>query len=459
MPSRDSHRRAAVAALFVTVLWSSSWVIIRYGIADEELPPLTFAGLRYAAAALVLGAAVAARPAARREVRTMPPGLLRRLALLGVVFYAVTQGAQFIAIEAQPVATTSLVLSLTPLLVTGVSGRLLGEPPGANLLAGAVLVPIGAAAYLSGDLGATATGIVAAVIAVIANATASLLGRSVNRSARSTPMVTTAVSMAIGAAVLLACGLAVDGVVDISWRAVAIVTWLAVVNTAVAFTLWNRSLRHLGAGESAVINNTMLLQIALLGWLFLDETPTPLQWVGLAVVSAGIAISQLRGRPAGTRFVRLAPVDADGDWDGVMEAAIAEAERAVGHDDVPVGAVVVRDGKVIAARHNERELTGDPTAHAEILAIRDAAAVVGHWRLDDCTVVVTLEPCPMCAGAMVNARVGRLVYGATDPKAGATGSLMNLVADPRLNHRVQVISGVQADRCGALLVEFFAARR
>ena len=145
--------------------------------------------------------------------------------------------------------------------------------------------------------------------------------------------------------------------------------------------------------------------------------------------------------------------------DEAMERAIAEARLALGHDDVPVGAVVVRAGEVIASRHNERELTGDPTAHAEILALRDAAAAVGTWRLEDCTMIVTLEPCPMCAGAMVNARLGRLVYGASDPKAGAVGSLMNLVADPRLNHRVPVAAGVCADDAGRLLVEFFAARR
>jgi len=147
------------------------------------------------------------------------------------------------------------------------------------------------------------------------------------------------------------------------------------------------------------------------------------------------------------------------EWQAAMEAAIAEADLAIAHGDVPVGAVVVRDGTIIASRHNERELTGDPTAHAEILAIRDAAGVVGHWRLDHCTMVVTLEPCAMCAGALVNARMGQLVYGATDPKAGAAGSLMTLVADPRLNHRMPVVTGVEAVRCGALLVEFFAARR
>jgi len=149
----------------------------------------------------------------------------------------------------------------------------------------------------------------------------------------------------------------------------------------------------------------------------------------------------------------------DDDWRPAMLAALDQAALAVAHDDVPVGAVVVRSGEIVAARHNERELTGDPTAHAELLAVRDAAGVVGHWRLDDCTVVVTLEPCAMCAGALVNARVGRLVYGATDPKAGATGSLMNLVQDPRLNHRMPVEAGLLATECGDLLRSFFAARR
>ena len=123
------------------------------------------------------------------------------------------------------------------------------------------------------------------------------------------------------------------------------------------------------------------------------------------------------------------------DDDAAMALALGEARLAVEHGDVPIGAVVLRDGVVVAARHNERERTGDPTAHAEILALRDAAAHVGQWRLDDCALVVTLEPCAMCAGAIVNARVGRLVYGATDPKAGAAGSLMTITADPRLNHR------------------------
>jgi tRNA(adenine34) deaminase len=145
--------------------------------------------------------------------------------------------------------------------------------------------------------------------------------------------------------------------------------------------------------------------------------------------------------------------------DEAMELALVEAEAATRHDDVPVGAIVVRDGQVIARRHNERELTGDPTAHAEVLAIRDAAEVIGHWRLLDCTLYVTLEPCFMCAGALVNARIGRVAFGATDPKAGATGSLANVLGDPRLNHNPPVEGGVLKDQCSHILKAFFAAKR
>ena len=143
----------------------------------------------------------------------------------------------------------------------------------------------------------------------------------------------------------------------------------------------------------------------------------------------------------------------------MMRLALAEARAALAHDDVPIGAVVVRDGVVIARRHNERELAGDPTAHAEVLTLRDAAAVVGHWRLTDCTLYVTLEPCVMCAGALVNARIGRIVYGATDPKAGGVESLYQVCADGRLNHRPPTVSGVLAEECSGLLKDFFAARR
>jgi tRNA(adenine34) deaminase len=145
--------------------------------------------------------------------------------------------------------------------------------------------------------------------------------------------------------------------------------------------------------------------------------------------------------------------------DDAMEIALTQARAALEHDDVPVGAIVVCNGDVIAARHNERELHDDPVAHAEILALRDAAAHLGQWRLEDCTMYVTLEPCPMCAGALVNARLSRLVYGAHDPKAGAVTSQFELLSGERLNHRVEVTSGVRASESAELLRAFFRLRR
>lgn len=147
------------------------------------------------------------------------------------------------------------------------------------------------------------------------------------------------------------------------------------------------------------------------------------------------------------------------DDEALMRLALEEAAKATRHGDVPVGAVVVAGDEVVAARHNERELQQDPTAHAEILAMRDAASRLGTWRLEGCIVVVTLEPCPMCAGALVAGRVGRLVFGAPDPKAGACGSLYQLCADPRLNHELAVTPDVLAPESAALLTAFFVARR
>jgi tRNA(adenine34) deaminase len=145
--------------------------------------------------------------------------------------------------------------------------------------------------------------------------------------------------------------------------------------------------------------------------------------------------------------------------DPMMALALAEARAALDHDDVPVGAVIVHQGRVISSRHNERELTHDPSAHAEILAMRDAAELLGQWRLDDCTMYVTLEPCAMCAGAAVNARLGRLVYGADDPKAGAVTSHFGLLDGAVLNHRVEVSAGIGADEAATLLRSFFRERR
>ena len=145
--------------------------------------------------------------------------------------------------------------------------------------------------------------------------------------------------------------------------------------------------------------------------------------------------------------------------DYFMRLALREAERACEHDDVPIGAVVVREGEVLATAHNERELRQDPTAHAELIALRDAARAAGSWRVLDSVMYVTLEPCAMCAGAIVLARVPRVVYGASDPKAGACGSVLDVLSEPRLNHRPELAGGLLALECGELLSEFFASRR
>jgi tRNA(adenine34) deaminase len=142
-----------------------------------------------------------------------------------------------------------------------------------------------------------------------------------------------------------------------------------------------------------------------------------------------------------------------------MQLALREAERALEHDDVPIGCVIVHEGEVLAAAGNERELRGDPTAHAEVLAMREAGRALGSWRLDGCALYVTLEPCAMCAGAIVLGRVPRVVYGAVDPKAGAAGSVLDVLGEPRLNHRPEVAGGLLEGESAELLRRFFAVRR
>ncbi len=142
-----------------------------------------------------------------------------------------------------------------------------------------------------------------------------------------------------------------------------------------------------------------------------------------------------------------------------MQLAIEQARQAEAAGDVPVGAVIVRDGQLVAAAHNQREQLGDPTAHAEMIAITQAAEAVGSWRLTGCTLYVTLEPCPMCAGAILQARLPQLIYGAADPKAGAVETLYRLLADPRMNHQTEVLAGLLGVECGKLLSDFFAEQR
>lgn len=292
-----SHLGAVALALLVTFLWSSSWVLIRWGLDDEGLRPLSFAALRYALAALLLAGWVGAVPGHRRTLRALRGRFLLRLVTLGVVLYAITQGAMFVALDHQPAATTSLVLAVTPLLVAGLSAWSLGEAPRARQLAGAGVVALGAWSFFTGDLGATAVGMAAALVGLAANTGSSLLGRAVNRGAEAGPPVVTAVSMGVGAALLLPTGWIAEGAPAVSARAWLIIAWLAVVNTALAFTWWNLSLRRLSALESAVINTSMPAQIAALAWVFLDEPLGPGEIAGVILVTAGVWLASTAARP------------------------------------------------------------------------------------------------------------------------------------------------------------------
>ncbi|HEU4917353.1 MAG TPA: DMT family transporter [Acidimicrobiia bacterium] len=289
--ARREHTRALFLALFVTMLWASSWVLIRWGLDDEGLRPVTFAGIRYLLAAILLAGITAATPGARFAIARMSNRSWVTLSVLGLVFVTLAQGAQFVAIDSQPAATTSLILSLTPLLVAGVSNLTLGERPGARQVVGAACIVLGATTYFLGDLGFTPVGMLAAGVGLLANASGALIGRAANRDRTLPPLVVTVVSMGIGALALVVGGVAVEGWPGMSGRAWLIVLWLAGVNTALAFTLWNRSLQHLSATESAAINNTMLIQIGLLAWAFLDEVPGLLDVIGMLAVSAGVYLA------------------------------------------------------------------------------------------------------------------------------------------------------------------------
>ncbi|MDG2111504.1 MAG: DMT family transporter, partial [Actinomycetota bacterium] len=273
VPHRSPHLRSVGLALFVTVLWSSSWILIRCGLDSEDLDPIGFAALRYSVAAIILAGWLLSRRDRRAEVRSLEGADLRRIMALGVALYGLTQGAQFVAIDNQTASTTNLMLATTSLVVAVVSGRLLSERPSARQFVGGVVVIVGAVLFFNGSLEPTTVGMIAATVGLVANADGALLGRQVNRDRRLSATTVQALGMSTSAALLLLAALAFEGVPSVSWRATLIVTWLAAMNTALAFALWNVSLRGLSAVESSGINTTMLPQIGILAWVFLDEAP------------------------------------------------------------------------------------------------------------------------------------------------------------------------------------------
>lgn len=289
------HARAVIEALFVTFLWSSSWVFIRIGL--KEIPALPFAGLRYTLAFLCL-LPLAIRSRQIESLRGLSAGTWGQLILLGLLFYTITQGAQFLSLFYLPAVTTSLLLSFTPVIVALLGIPLLRERPTAQQWAGTALYLVGVFVYFYplSLPGHEVVGIIVAIAGVLANALSSLLGRQVNRGGELDPMAVTIVSMGSGAVVLLVLGIAIQGVPRLTLTSWAIVIWLAVVNSALAFTLWNRTLRTLSAMESSIINNTMLFQIAALAWLFLGEELAWREVAGAVLAALGILAVQIPWR-------------------------------------------------------------------------------------------------------------------------------------------------------------------
>lgn len=315
--SRSASRRHVVAvlqALLVTFLWSTSWVLIKIGLVD--LPPLMFAGLRYLLASLILLAFLLRDRERRSRLRRLDRRDWLLLATLGLVMYTLTQGAQFVALGQIPAVMLNLVLSFTPVFVALLSVSFLSEPLTRQQWLGVLVLLVGATLYLGFAWPAHRHlfGLAIAAAGMAANGCAALLGRHVNRSDRFEPLTVTALSMTVGSVALFASGLAIEGLPPLDARHWLIVGWLAVVNTAFAFTLWNHTLARLTATESSVINNTMLIQIAVLAWVFLDESLSPRQIAGVLVAAAGVLLVQVRWRPGGLR-----PTEPAGDPETVVE--------------------------------------------------------------------------------------------------------------------------------------------
>lgn len=290
MPS--PHARALLQALFVTLIWSLSWVLIKLGL--TSIAPITFAGLRYVLAFLCLLALSLNTPAVRAQIRSFSRREWGLLALFGLIYYTVTQATQFMALEHLPSVTLSLLLSFTPGIVAILGAFLLAERPTAVQWLGIGIFLIGVIIYFYPIAlpEQQIIGLIIGVTGALANALSSILGRFINRDLRRIPLAVTTVSMGIGSIVMLAIGLIVEGWPQLGVETWALIIWLAVVHTAFAFTLWNRTQRVLTAVESSLINNTMLIQIAVLAWIFLGETITGQEILGLGVAVVGVIVVQ-----------------------------------------------------------------------------------------------------------------------------------------------------------------------
>jgi drug/metabolite transporter (DMT)-like permease len=292
----NPHMVAVLQALFVVFLWATSWVLIKIGL--HEIPPITFAGLRYGLAFLCL-LIVLMFNEAKKEIKEIPKRIWLYLLMLGLVFYAATQGASFVALAFLPAVTVNLLWSLSSVAVALLGIVWLSEKPTRFQWIGIVLAVIGAFVffYPVAIPKEQLFGIFIAGIGILANAVSSIMGRDLNRSGKNHPLIVTVLSMGTGAIVLLLTGVFVEGFPVIGMKSWAIIFWLAVVNTAFAFTLWNHTLRTLKAVESSIINGTMLIWIPIFAVLFLGERIAGKEITGLVAVGIGTLIVQLARKP------------------------------------------------------------------------------------------------------------------------------------------------------------------
>jgi drug/metabolite transporter (DMT)-like permease len=302
MTRATSRLTAVLLALLVTSLWSTSWVLIKLGL-RSDLPPVTFAGLRYTLAFLSLTPLVVWNSHYRRQAAGLKKPDWSRLAILGLFTYTLSQASMFVALSYLSAAMLGLVLNLTSLFVALAAILALKESPSSRQWVGITLTLLGIGVYfLPLDIGGTQwAGLLFAFICLASNVPSSLLSRQINRTKTFSPLIVTWASMGVGSLLMLLAGLLTQGLGHISWSDWVIIAWLAFVNTALAFTLWNYSLRTLTATEASVINNLMLPQIAILAWLFLNETLSSKQIVGLILVGVGVLIVQLRRSNAAQR--------------------------------------------------------------------------------------------------------------------------------------------------------------
>ena len=278
----------------MTFLWSTSWVLIKFGL-RSDLPPVTFAGLRYTLAFLCLLPVVLFNTENRKTIRELPKAQWGELILLGLLYYTLAQGSQFVGLALLPAPTLTLLLNFSPIFIAVYSMYSIHERTSLLQWGGIFITVVGALVYflpLSLEGGQT-LGLLAAFVGVTSNAAAAVLGRKVNSHGRISPIVVTTISMGVGGVLMLVIGVGVQGIRVLTLQQWAIIGWLALVNTAFAFTLWNKSLQTLTAVESGIINSTMLPQITILAWIFLGETINGKQMLGLAFVVAGILIVQL----------------------------------------------------------------------------------------------------------------------------------------------------------------------